>query len=177
MRRFLVAVTGLIAAAALVVAVNYSLVHHDMRAAVESDERNAGLVAYAYYEKLVLPAAIVIDLREVSATNSPADVFRLLLQFAAKQKDKSYDRVILAFRGDPRFILKGEYFKTLGQEYGTQNPVYTMRTLPENLYNADGTKAFGTWTGGLLGVLGKQMEDFTEFHKRWYINSLARGGS
>lgn len=64
----------------------------------------------------------------------------------------------------------------MGVEYGTQNPVYTMRTFPENLYRPDGTAAFGTWTGGLFGVLGKQMEDFIEFHKQWYVNELAKTG-
>ena len=148
-----------------------------MRAAIDSDPRNAGLLLYGYHDKLVTLGTIRIDLRDVASTNSPADVFRLLLQFSAKQKDKNYDRVILAFRGESRFILKGDYFKSLGMEYGTQNPVYTMRTLSENVYNIDGTPAFDTWTGGLIGVLGKQMEDFTEFHKRWYVNSLVGAGA
>ena len=58
-------------------------------------------------------------------------------------------------------------------EYGIQNPVYTLRSLPQNVYNLDGTQAFSTWTGGLIGVVGKQMEDLSEFHKQWYINDLA----
>jgi len=177
MRRFVAAIAALISAAVVVAVVNYALVHHDMRMAIESDDRNSGLVFYAYHENFVVPGTIVIDLRGVSVTNSQADVFRLLLQFAAKQKDKTYQRVILAFRGDPRFILKGEYFKKLGQEYETQNPVYTMRTFSENVLNVDGMPAFGAWTGGFVGVLGKQMEDFTELHHRWYIRSLAHSGA
>ena len=177
MRRFLILLAAFALAAISIATGNYFLVHRDMRAAMDSDPRNAGLVLYGYHDKLVTPRTIMIDLRDVASTNSPADVFRLLLQFSAKQKDKNYDRVILAFRGDSRFVLKGEYFKSLGMEYGTQNPVYTMRTLPENVFNIDGTPAFGTWTGGMIGVLGKQMEDFTEFHKRWYINSLAGAGA
>ena len=64
----------------------------------------------------------------------------------------------------------------LGQEYEKQNPVYTMRTFPENVYGVDGTQAFGSWTGGLLGVLGKQMGDFSELHKQWYIADLTKSG-
>ena len=116
---------------------------------------------------------LVIDLRKVSGTNSPADVTRVLLQFAQSQKAKTYSQVKLAHSGTKKFILKGDYFQTLGVEFGEQNPVYTMRTLPENVYLLDGTAAFGTWTGGILGVLGKQMEDFSEFHKRWYVTDLA----
>ena len=47
-----------------------------------------------------------------------------------------------------------------------------MRTFPENVYALDGAKAFPSWTGGLIGVTGKQMEDFAEFHKQWYIYDL-----
>jgi hypothetical protein len=34
----------------------------------------------------------------------------------------------------------------------------------------DGDNAFPTWSGGLLGILKEQTEDFNEFHKKWYIN-------
>ena len=71
-----------------------------------------------------------------------------------------------------KFVLEGDYFQTLGKEYGTQNPVYTMRTFPEKLYSPDGQRAFGRWSGGLLGIVGKQMEDFTEFHKQWYVEGM-----
>lgn len=121
--------------------INYALVHSDMRAAISADPRNAGLVVYGYYDKFVVPGTIVVDLRDVSGTNSPVDVFRVLLQFAEKQKTNNYEKVVLSFRGESRFILNGDYFKTLGQEYGTQNPVYTMRTMPENLFNPDGEPA------------------------------------
>jgi len=56
-----------------------------------------------------------------------------------------------------------------------QNPVYTMRTFPQNVYALDGSPAFETWSGGLLGVLGKQLEDFSEFHKQWYLNEISAG--
>jgi hypothetical protein len=36
----------------------------------------------------------------------------------------------------------------------------------------DGSRAYPTWTGGLLGVAGKQVEQFGDFHKQWYFNSL-----
>jgi hypothetical protein len=57
-------------------------------------------------------------------------------------------------------------------EYEYQNPIYTMRIFPENLYLPNGNRAFSSWSGGLLGVTKKQMEDFTEFHKRWYIEDM-----
>lgn len=69
-------------------------------------------------------------------------------------------------------MLKGDYFQTIGLEYGVQNPVYTLRTLPENVYTLEGKQAFGSWTGGWLGVVGKQMEDLNEFHRLWFMSDL-----
>ena len=65
--------------------------------------------------------------------------------------------------------MDGSYFQEIGATRQTQNPVHTMRTMQEHLTNLDGTPAFGTWTGGWLGVLGKQLEDHNEFHKRWWV--------
>lgn len=175
-RRFAVSIGSFAIIVAAVLFANYLLVHRGLSSVLDSDTRNNGVAAFAYYDHFVVPGTLVFDLRGVSETNSPADVFRVLLQFAASQKDRDYEAVKIAFQGEPKFLLKGAYFKTLGVEYGTQNPVYTMRTFPENLYRPDGTAAFGTWTGGLFGVLGKQMEDFIEFHKQWYVNELAKTG-
>jgi hypothetical protein len=152
---------------------NYFLVQSSAQQVLGSDERNQGVSVFAHYQYFVDPSVLVIDLSKVSGTNSPADVTRVLLQFAKSQKSKRFELVKLAHQGKPKFMLKGEYFQTLGIEFGDQNPVYTMRTLPENVYNLDGTAAFGTWTGGMIGVLGNQMEDFNEFHKKWYIADLA----
>ncbi len=153
---------------------NFFLLQRLAQIVLDSDPRNEGISVFAHYEYFVNPSVMVVDLRKVSGNNSSADITRVLLQFAQAQKSKSYSQVKLAYHGNPKFILKGDYFQTLGIEFGHQNPVYTMRTLPENVYKMDGTAAFGTWTGGVLGVLGKQMEDFNEFHRQWYISDLVK---
>lgn len=161
---------------AVVAGANYALLQRHLAAVLEADPRNKGIEAFAHYEMYILPSTLVFDLKAVSPTNSPADVSRVLLQFAQTQKEASFSLVKLAHQGTVKFQLKGEYFRTLGQEYGVQNPVYTMRTFPENVFRLDGSPAFSTWTGGLLGVVVKQMEDFNEFHKQWYIADLAKSG-
>lgn len=167
-------VAALLAVGIVIVgAANYFLVHRSVQQVLESDTRNQGISVFAHYQYFVVPSVLVIDLRKVSDTNSPADVTRVLLQFAQSQKSRAFSLVTLAHMGKPKFTLKGEFFQTLGIEFGEQNPVYTMRTFPENVYNLAGTAAFETWTGGMLGVLGKQMEDFNEFHKQWYIADLS----
>lgn len=154
---------------------NYVALQRDAWAVLKGDPRNAGIELFAHYQWFVNPSTVVFDLRHVPGDKSALDVSRTLLQFAERKKGDRVELVILAYKGQPRFLLKGEYFNTLGVEYEVQNPVYTLRTLPENVYNLDGSAAFGTWTGGMLGVLGKQMEDLTEFHARWYMSAAASG--
>ncbi len=168
------AVAVVVAAVALC---NWIFVQRHLSGVIHADKRNSGITAFAHYRYFVVPSSLVFDLRKLSGDNSPADVTRVFLQFSESLKESTFREVTLSHRGHPKFLLSGEYFHTLGSEFGTQNPVYTMRTFSENVHKLDGTAAFGTWTGGWLGVVGKQMEDFNEFHKQWYIADLAHDGS
>ncbi|MBX3679482.1 MAG: hypothetical protein KF710_04815 [Rhodocyclaceae bacterium] len=172
MRKKLLGFGGVIAALGIVVfGINFVTLQKPMSGILDDDPRNNGISVFAHYGMLVDLNELVFDLRGVSGENSAADVSRVLLQYAEALKNKQFGTVILSYKGERKFLLTGKFFHTLGTEYETQNPVYTMRTFPENVYELDGTSAFGTWTGGWLGVVGKQMEDFNEFHKRWYLSA------
>jgi len=176
MKRNLLIITAIVGSLVTIVfGMNHFRLQDPMSEVLESDHRNKGIKVSVHYGKYINPSEIVFNLRAVSGSNSPADVTRVLLQYAETLKENKYERIVLAYQGTPKFQLKGAYFQTLGNEYGSQNPVYTMRTFPENVYNLDGTAAFGTWTGGLLGVVGKEMEDLNEFHKQWYLAEMAHG--
>jgi len=134
---------------------------------IVDDTRNGFISARVRLSNPFDASGIVFDVREVSAGASRVDIVRVLLQFAAKVKDHRFERVYLAYQGERRFQLDGEYFHTLGNEYGSQNPMFTLRTLPENVRDLKGENVYGSWTGGILGVLGKQMDDLNEFVDRW----------
>jgi hypothetical protein len=155
-----------------VFAVNYFVLQSPIEGLIAADGRDAGISISVHYEDYILPNSLVYDIRDVPLDKAPMDVTRVLLQYAAAVKDKSFDSILLEYRGRPKFRLKGDYFHTLGIEYGSQNPVYTLRTLPENVLTPAGLPAFGTWTGGWIGVLAKQMEDLSEFHKQWFISDM-----
>jgi len=139
---------------------------------IDSDHRNSGMEVSVHYGPGLDSSVLVYDLQIVSATNSMADVFRVFLQFAEKMQKKSFSEVRLCYRGEHKFTLGGYDFRTLGHEYETQNPAYTMRTFPEKLKTPSGGRAYAEWSGGLLGVLGKQLEDFNDFHKKWYVDDM-----
>ena len=154
---------------------NYFGVQQPLSSVLAADSRNEGLSASAHYQWYVNSDVLVFDLRGLSDTNSQADVFRSMMHFAQAVQSRNFSKVILAYKSTPRFMLEGSYFKQLGVEFAYQNPVFTLRTLPEHVYNLDGTPAFGTWTGGLLGVVGRQMQDLNTFGRRWFINDAASG--
>lgn len=81
-------------------------------------------------------------------------------------------KVYLCYKGTPKFTISGSYFSRLGNEYSFQNPVYTMRTFPENLLTKDGLRAYPEWEGGIFGVLERQMQDFNDFHDKWYLDDM-----
>ena len=129
------------------------------------DERNEDVemtVRYAFY---VNPSTLVVSISNCS-NNSPADLLRAFLQTAEALQSRSYSTVELHKGYDHRFSLEGDYFQELGDEYDFQNPVYTMRTLPEELVTPAGEQAFTSFGGGLSGV-SDQMENFNDFALQW----------
>ena len=141
-----------------------------MAKVLSGDSRNSGISVQPHLAAYGEPRTLVYDLTGVSSSNSMSDVFRVLLQYAHEIGHERFDTVELAFRGKKKFRISGEFFHTLGAEYGSQNPIYTVRTFPENLKDMDGSRAYSEWTGGLLGVANRQMEDFSDFHHKWYID-------
>lgn len=178
MQKNKLAVPGVVLALFGAIAVtNYLSLARPLQVVIAGDSRNHGISATAHYEYYVVPSSIVFDLEDVGSNNSMADVTRVLLQYSATLRDREYSDVTLAHAGVSKFKLDGKYFHQLGADFDTQNPIYTIRTLPENVMNLDGSHAFSRWEGGWLGVFGKQMDDFNEFHKQWYVADMSKNPS
>ena len=139
---------------------------------LKEDSRNYGVSLSVYCENLLDPKTAVVDVLGVEADKSTADVFRVLFQIAENLDGKQFDKVYLASKGKKKFFINGEYFADLGSSFSYQNPVYLLRTFPENTYSLEGRKAFPTWTGGIIGVTGKQMEDLNSLAKDWFIEDM-----
>lgn len=152
-------------------ALNPPALQGPMNDVLRTDYRNSGIKVSVYYGDATDTSVLVYDLVEVAATSSKADVFRVLLQYAEKMRSKDFSEVRLAHNGKVKFTLRGTYFQELGRDYATENPLFTIRTFPEHLRTASGIDAYGHWEGGILGVANKQMEDFADFHQKWYGNA------
>lgn len=159
----------------LILAANWFSVASLARSAWAEDARNASVRIWAYHPYFVRPNGLVLDVHEVGAGGARIDVTRMIFQAAAAFRDRSFADITLAFRGSARFILPGDEFQAIGRLYAAgENPVFLIRTLPERLRNPDGTRAFSEWTGGVIGVMNRQMEDHNTMHDRWYLNELLR---
>ena len=136
-----------------------------IRDAVDEDPRNASVVLDAGYAGLFDRDVLVLELEDTDGT-APVDLLRVLLQSAKSVQDREFDRVELHGPTGHVFSLPGSYFGTLGREYDSQNPVYTMRSLPYELEGPDGGSEYFNTGGGLMG-LGGQFEDFGDAMSRW----------
>lgn len=148
----------------VLIGVNHLRVNAEAQKAVRTAE------VMAYYRWGVTPNVIVFDIHDLEPTASAASVIGDLIRFAGRMRDREFDAVHLAWRGETRFILPGRDFSRIGREVDFQNPVYTVRTLPEQLLTPAGVPAFSQWTGGVLGVLGRQMDDVNTMAAHWFIN-------
>ncbi len=157
-----------------VFAFNYLTLQRPLNDVLQSDTRNAGVDVSAHYGYFLVPSVLVFEVKSISGTNSRLDVSRVLLQFAEKMRGISFSSVELAYGGKTKFKISGAYFKTLGDEYSWQNPVYTLRTFPSNVKNPDGSQAYSDWSGGIFAVTAKQMEDLNDLHDKWYWNDALR---
>jgi hypothetical protein len=108
----------------------------------------------------------------LSGEGSAMDVFRVLLQTADLLKENSYEKVELCFRNKTKFFLGGDEFKVIGEEFGEQNPMYTIRTFPEKITLLDGSNAYEMHKGGVLYLMGVQMADFQDMNGKWFMNDL-----
>lgn len=151
---------------------NYIALGHKVNAVIQSDPRDSGVAMRLHYDYYLNPTVLVVDMRGLAGEKSMADVFRVLMQLSHELRAQHFRSVKLECLGKEKYLLAWGDFLALGTGLDGQNPMYLARTFPEKLLRPDGAHAFGTWTGGLLGVLSKQLEDFNQFHRDWYMNDL-----
>ena len=88
--------------------VNYSMLGKPMEDVLKSDPRNSGIRMEAHYGNYIIPSVLVLDVKEVSNEKSPADVFRVLLQYASEIQKVEFETVNLNSKGKTKFILNRE---------------------------------------------------------------------
>ena len=151
---------------------NNVIANKPLQQVLANDPRNATVKEHAKFAGWFDLHTLVFEVDSVSGKATRMDVLRSFLQYAEAMKGHRVQKVILACRGVPKFQMDGSYFQQLGMEFSTQNPMYTIRTLPINVTAMDGSHPYVEYEGGVLGVLSKEMEQFGDFSDRWYGKQL-----
>lgn len=168
MRRLFQALAAAATVVVLILGWNYLTVGSYARTVTAKPGNNVASV-WTYYAWGVMPGTLVVDVRSVSDQARPIDMLRLLFEIAEQAKERQFTEVRLAYQGETKFLLDADRFRTIGRERSFQNPIYVMHNLPAALRTPDGSRAFGVWTGGWLGVATRQMEDLNKFMDAWFI--------
>jgi len=158
-----------------VFAFNFTWLNWPAQQKLGGDYRNKSATMLVYHRWGVVPNEIVIDVWGVEESASRADVTRMLFHIAEKFADRNYDQVVLAYKGRARLILDGDFFNKVGRTFQYENPIYLMRTLPQHVKHLDGTSAFGSYSGGWIGVLNAEMDDLNALHDEWWLDSELYG--
>lgn len=116
-----------------------------------------GMSVSAHYQYYVIPGVVVYDLEGLSVRQTPLDVQTALLEFAKKVKEKRYERIDLAYRGQHKFSIDGASFMKLGHEYANRNFDYVLYQFPR-LFRGQGNAP----------ARGNDRDALLEFHRQWY---------
>jgi hypothetical protein len=134
---------------------------------LSQDPRNVVVKEHAHFDGYYDAHTLIFDIDEVSGEATRMDVLRTFLQYAEAMKGQTFKKIVLSCKGHRKFEMDGLYFQQLGMEFQTQNPLYTIRTLPINVAAMDGSHPYTEYEGGILGVLSED---------RWYGNELFLSG-
>lgn len=159
----------------LIISFNLFWVHMPAQSKLNEDYRNQAASLAVYHRWGVHPNEIVIDVRNVRGEASRIDITRMLFQIAEEFKDRNYNAVILAHRGKEKLVLDGAFFNEAGRTFHYQNPIYLSRTLPQNVRQLNGRSAYGSYSGGWLGVLNAELDDLNQLHDDWWLDAEIYG--
>jgi len=157
---------------AVIVVFYLSFRNSDLRSKINQCESFKIVNASVSYEGFVGSDIVVFDLRDGSKSGARRiDPVHLLMQFADKIDLYEVDRVILARNGQQRFYLQSKDLRPLVNSYAGGGRIWAFKNLPASIYRMSGSRPFGEWTGGWLGVLQKQSEDLNDFLTAWQSTS------
>lgn len=154
--------------------VSYYQLKEPMSAVMRSDSRNKGIDVDVYFGGFWGSETLVYDLQSVEPQKSMIDVIRVLFQYAEAVQERDFKKVVLAYKGEDKFWIKGDYFNRLGKNYATDTGTRSIETFPQNVYEMEGTQAFPSWTGNWIRVTSKQLSDFQTFNRRWYADEITK---
>jgi hypothetical protein len=110
---------------------------------------------------------IVFDVRSCKGDSRLIDPLHLLMQFGHKIRDEGFTHLSIASAGEEVYRLEKSDLNELAHQYELGARIWAFNQWPERLRKPTGGRAFGSWTGGSIGVAMRQMEDLNDALKAW----------
>jgi hypothetical protein len=120
-----------------------------------------------------LDGNVVFDVRSCKGDSRLIDPLHLLMQFGYKLRDDSFHHLSVASAGEEVYRLEKPDLDELSRQYELGARIWAFDHWPERLRKPSGERAFGSWSGGFLGVMRAQAEDLNEALRTW----LGRAGT
>ena len=149
---------------------NYIHLEIPLTKIIESKPSYQGIQIHSYYYNFITPSKVIFDVMSVENA-SASDIFAILAAFAKENKNNHYQEVLLAYKGNAKFIVPGDVFKRLAAETTLNAPVNAIHYFIENVKNLDGSNAFSPLPANDTSSLQVQFEDFSN---RWYASEVNR---
>lgn len=149
---------------------NYIHLEIPLTKIIESKQSYQGIQIHSYYYNFITPSKVIFDIMSVEKAGI-SDVFSILAAFAKENKNNNYQEVILAYKGNAKFIVPGDLFNKLDSETNLNIPVSTIRYFIANVKNLDGSNAFSSLPDDDTSLLQVQFKDFSN---RWYASEVNR---
>ena len=159
---------GAVVTVAILLLIYFYVRSSDLRSKLSKCESWGVVTAKVSYSGLIGTNTVIFDLREGGSVSARRiDPVHLLMQFSDKLNLYTVNRVILARNGQNRFYISGSDLRQLSDSYAGGGRIWAFNNLPARVRRMDGSRAFGEWTGGWLGVLQKQTVDLDAFITEW----------
>lgn len=94
MKKLIILATLILSVVGSVYAANNQILMKPLNAVLAEDPRNTGINIESYYKHYINPSILVINIQDISGNKSPADVFRILLQYSNRIQDMDFDQVL-----------------------------------------------------------------------------------
>ncbi|WP_345954006.1 hypothetical protein [Mucilaginibacter sp. PAMB04168] len=172
MKKVIYIIVAIVITGSTVWLANYLFAGRPVQKKLQADPRNEGIELSAHYRYFILPNTLVINLTDTKGDHTQLDVFRTVLQASQALKGKTFTEVVFAFKNASKFKISGTYFKELGETYDLENPLYTVRSFPEHVFNMDGSSPYAKADGGVFAAFAEDMDQFKDFSRKWYGNDL-----
>lgn len=110
---------------------------------------------------------VIFDVRRARDDARLIDPLHLFFQFGAKIEPMDASRIWMAAAGRAIFSVEKSQYSALSREYISGGQIVAFRLWPQSLKRPSGDQAFQAWSGGILDVLNRQLEDLNKALREW----------